>query len=172
MKKIGIMGTHGTGKTTLANNLANEYSEFSTIEMITETVRECPFPVNQGMTEQSQRWILGQQVCRETIAARLNADIIICDRTVLDPIVYAVWASAQEKIPEKRRDWCAWLSVAVPFMLRWMRSYDELYWLRPDGGGLPVDDGFRDIDPVFRRSIDRCFKVMVRAHGIQYISTC
>jgi len=52
MKKyyIGLIGTHGTGKTTYANRLikelARQYPERD-IALISGIARQCPFPVNK-----------------------------------------------------------------------------------------------------------------------------
>ncbi len=166
MKKIGIFGAHGTGKTTLANDLANEYDPWIQVTLIQEIARECPYPVNQEMTIQSQHWILLEQCCAEQRAQMQGADVAICDRTVLDPIVYAIWAAQQ--IPPRRsdtlQDWRHWLAVFMPMVLNWMNNYyDELYFCRPDGTP-PAADGFRATDPDFQRAIDNLF--------YQHVDTC
>ena len=162
IKKIGIMGAHGTGKTTLANNLADEFDQFTYVKVLDEAARLCPFPVNEEMTLQSQKWLVARQIAGEHLAD--VADVVICDRTVLDPVVYAYWKAFQSS-GDDRSKWFAWLSVVQPFAFNWMDTYDELYWCRPNGSA-PVDDGFRALDPAFQLKIDCLFSLMIRSSGL------
>lgn len=165
IKKIGIMGAHGAGKTTMANRLANEFDQFTYVKILDEAARLCPFPVNQQMTLQSQKWLVARQVAGEHLAE--VADVVICDRTVLDPVVYARWAAFRVPVtePDTRAAWFRWLSVVEPFAIDWMDTYDELIWCRPNGSA-PVDDGFRATDPDFQAEIDSLFGLLVRSSGL------
>ena len=55
--KIGISGTHGTGKSFLVYELANKYKldyPNKEVTVITEVARQCPFEINQGASLQAQ----------------------------------------------------------------------------------------------------------------------
>jgi len=146
MKKIGIFGAHCTGKTELAGRIQDVLSGLgkSTIA-ISEVARDCRFGVNQDMTEDGQRWMFHEQILRE-LNLKDRYEFMICDRTALDPIVYAhaggLWEMAQY-----------YLLAATD----WMKTYDHLYFCRPDGRPL-VDDGFRDLDPAWHARIDHVFE--------------
>jgi len=80
-------------------------------------------------------------------------DILVCDRTVLDTVVYAHYAGFGEFVG-------AYLYTA----LSWLDTYDFLYWMQP--AFIPVDDGFRDPDPVFQDAIDNIFSTWINEYGI------
>ena len=147
--KIGIMGTHGVGKTTRARSLHEALGG----EMISGTARECPFPINQKATEEAQRWIWLTHKLRE-IEAAAKGGHVICDRTVLDPLVYAAVMDLNDVVDEY-----------MPATLAWMETYDGLHWLRPVAGRLR-GDGRRDPDPVFQETVDRCFGEWIKAFSI------
>ncbi len=165
-KKIGVFGAHGTGKTTRVNDLANEYDPFINLTIIQETARKCPYPINKQMSIDSQRWILAEQISAEHQAAQ-GADVIICDRTVLDPVVYGIWAGRHTSDLERQVAWSVWADRAQSFVMDWIKTYDELYFCRPNGTP-PAADGFRDTDPTFQDTIDQFFSKVVDGLGIAH----
>lgn len=92
--KIGISGTHGTGKTTFALKLAYQMkleNPKKTIKLITETADDCPFPIfKKGYSSSidAQLWIFSHQIKLELEASRY--DIIVTDRTLYDVIAYTM----------------------------------------------------------------------------------
>ncbi|MDY6903702.1 MAG: AAA family ATPase [Thermodesulfobacteriota bacterium] len=165
MKKIGIIGAQSTGKTAMAERLMLEYRRMDNppvVMKISEIARECPYPMNRGMTLPGQRWMVGRQL-REEIWGR-SVDVMICDRTVLDPVVYAIWAAnhADDAAP-----WAAWLNYMLPFAMDWCRSFDLLLWCRPNGNP-PSVDGFRDPDPQWQKDIDAIFQYILQDSGLAY----
>jgi len=157
--KIGIMGTHGTGKSTLALRLAADRKQKyprENVGVLTETARGCPFQINKDMTLEAQLWIYHAQFKAELeMAARY--DTLICDRTVLDNLAYSRYAGFNDLCND-----CLYPA------LDWFGTYDELYWLRPDK--LPADDGFRNTDPEFQKDIDRIFQKWVIAYHLPVTS--
>ena len=56
--KIGLVGSHGTGKSTLSYLLAGELQKRDySVGLILETVRECPFPINEDSPLEAQLWM-------------------------------------------------------------------------------------------------------------------
>jgi len=50
MRKIALIGTHGTGKTTLAHELTAESKKRGIhTEFLGELARECPLPINENL---------------------------------------------------------------------------------------------------------------------------
>lgn len=86
--KIGIMGAHCTGKSSLADEILGRIGPGEKSVLLSEGARQCPFAVNQSMSIKSQRWLLARQISMEHAAG--NNELVVCDRTVLDPIVYTI----------------------------------------------------------------------------------
>ena len=160
VRKVGVMGAHGTGKTTMAGAAAEEMvKNYPRTALIQEQARECPYPVNMDMTLKSQRWLFGRQISIEHIAAR-DAEILVCDRTIVDPLVYATWL-----MEHGHNEISPFLNVAMPFALEYVESYSAMVWCRPNGSP-PVDDGFRDMNPDFQYEIDAIFERFVIGYGL------
>jgi len=155
MTHIGIMGAHGTGKSTLAWQLAQTYKRCKgdTIRMVTEVARRCPFAVNRDTSEEAQAWIFHMQMISE-IEACARAEIVICDRTVWDSLAYAQAAGFDDLV-----DACMLEAI------RWSDRYTEICFLRPIPGRLQAD-GFRDPDPAFQKQIDEILAEWVRVYSI------
>jgi len=153
--KIGIMGTHGVGKSRFALDIASSTKNDrpgKQLGLVSEVARDCPFPVNEGVSDTAQHWIYHMQMIREIEAATKN-DILICDRTILDSLAYSKRAGFFDLLED-------YLSPAVG----WMATYDEVYFLRPDTD--PADDGFRSTDPKFQKDIDTILADWVKIFGL------
>lgn len=160
--KIGIMGTHGAGKTTFALRMVAELKKNhpgENVGMLTEVARQCPFTINKNTTREAQLWIFHMQIPAEIEMAAKN-EILVCDRTILDPLVYAQWAGFADLVD-------AYLPIAID----WAGTYDEIYWARPGSGRL-TDDGFRSVDTGFQKEIDRIFAAWFRDYNIPATRCC
>ena len=121
MKKIGIMGAQGTGKTTLMLKIASGIKSENpalTVNILPEVARKSPGKINKQSSEKNQIWIHLMQHCTE-IEIEMNSDVIVCDRTVLDSLVYAKVQGYHDLVQRY-------------FMnaLNWMDTYDTLYCWR------------------------------------------
>jgi nicotinamide riboside kinase len=149
--KIALIGTHGVGKTTLCFEMAARLKRRnSDVEVVREVARKCPLPINQDTTVSAQEWILHTQISWE-IEAAATADIVLCDRSVLDNYCYMVHAAGSRPVWERVFD-------------HWMPSYDLLVhvpmWSRPSY------DGVRAVDPAFQEQIDSLLEGMLVARGL------
>ena len=142
--KIGLLGTHGTGKTTLAYDIASGLKKKNdlSVEVISEIAKlakRSGFPIDKGTTLETQGWILLNQCAYELWVGMYN-EVIICDRTVFDNEQYLCRAVGNEHhYAELVRGHAK------------NHPYDALYY-------LPMTSEFstkeRDPDPEFRREID------------------
>jgi len=85
MKKIGIIGTHGTGKTTICHDLVSALKkQDKNAEFLGEIAREAErvgFKLNQDTTLGAQKWILYTQMAREEEFENSGkTDYLVCDR--------------------------------------------------------------------------------------------
>ena len=143
MFKVALVGTHGINKTTIAYELAGVLKRrHRTVELLTEIARECPLPLNEQGTREAYQWIIARQIQME-IEKSPRAEILVCDRAVLDNFAYYVrrFGNAEEE------------SRALHAYCRsWMKTYDLLVRL-PVTHAL-TSDGFRSTDVEFQRRID------------------
>ena len=154
--KIGIMGAHGTGKTTFAIHMMGDLLRVhlgETIGLLSEVARICPFSVNEDTSREAQAWIFHKQMITEIEMFSRNENLI-CDRTVIDSLAYSMRAGFQDQV-----------DIYLDMALDWMDTYDVIYWARPDGRAV-ADDGFRSQDLNFQREIDVIFEQWVKVFGI------
>ena len=136
--KVAFIGTHGVGKTTLCFELAALLKKRDRIvEMVHEVARFCPLPINRDTTLDAQSWILHSEIAAE-LAAQYKAEIVICDRSVLDNYCYMLQAG---KAP-----------MLEPLVKWWTATYQLL--IKVPIVSPPGYDGLRDTDTAFQRRID------------------
>jgi predicted ATPase len=156
--KVAFIGTHGVGKTTLCYDLAGALKKRDlTVEIVREVARECPLPINQETTLKAQAWILHTQIAWE-LQAEAKADVVFCDRAVLDNFCYM--RRAFTGAPEE--------SVLEELVRTWTRSYDHLFKV-PVVGNLRFD-GVRDTDLAFQHEIDDSISQTLAVWGVPHVA--
>jgi nicotinamide riboside kinase len=149
--KIGIMGTHGCSKTTLALRMASQHKECcpgDRVGILSEIARSCPWLLNENATWQAQAWLFHVQVAREIEESDRN-DVLVCDRTVLDCLAYS-----------KDCGFFGQVQSLMPYAREWLDTYDTIYFLRPNNTPISAD-GFRATDPAYQQRIDRILHAWV-----------
>lgn len=143
VKKIAVTGTHGTGKTTLAFQLAVEYKKMGhNVKIVQEVARSCPFPLNKDMTKDTALWIYHAHMVKELEAARTH-DVVICDRTFYDSFVYAKC----NRIDLGELPWNLKLDLG--------NHYDQIFFVQPD---MAIkEDGVRSVDYDFQQKVHEHF---------------
>lgn len=140
MKKVAFIGTHGTGKTTLVFDLASSLKKVGfNVDVLTEVVRDSPFPINKQTTRESQKWILFTQYIKE-IEKEEKCDYLICDRSLIDNYAYYVNKFGRDEKLE-------------PFILDHMKTYFHLFKV-PINKKYLISDGKRSIEEAFQKQID------------------
>ena len=155
--KVAFIGTHGVGKTTLCYDLAAALKKRDlTVELVREVARECPLPINRDTTLKAQSWILHTQIAWE-LQAEAKADVVFCDRAVLDNFCYM--KRAFTGAPEE--------AVLEGLVRSWTRSYDALFKVPIVGD--PRFDGVRDTDLAFQHEIDRSIQQLLAVWGVPHV---
>ena len=148
--KIAFIGTHGVGKTTLCFELAALLKKRDkVVEMVREVARFCPLPINRDTTVAAQSWILHTEIAEE-LAAEGKAEIVICDRSVLDNYCYLLQTGKHPMLE--------------PLVKWWTTSYQLLIKV-PIVGSLQFD-GLRDVDSAFQRTVDETIDRVLGRMGI------
>ena len=116
--KIGISGAVGIGKTWFVDGLNN--SIFLRVE---EAARKVNVMYPDKNMEELRELIFHHQISVEEVVDRLNEDLIaVCDRTVIDNLVFIELFADKELAEEKK----AFVKSAY---LNDLRKYDALYYL-------------------------------------------
>ncbi len=89
--RIGIGGSHSTGKTSFLNSLEarleRTHLRIHRVRDIATNARDLGFPILTEHTYESTLWIMAEGIRRET-EATLTSDIILIDRPVFDALGY------------------------------------------------------------------------------------
>ncbi len=160
-KKIAIIGTHFVGKTTVCENLFNQLKKDGyDVGMLTEIVRDCPYPINEMATIKAQDWVLNEQKKREEELEKKHS-IVLLDRGVIDNFAY--WKRVAEKvnlsekiIREKERE-----------VFEHSKSYDAIIFLQLFPGKI-ADDKFRSVDPTWRNEMHQRVSDIIEKFRIRY----
>ena len=156
--KVAFIGTHGVGKTTLCYDLAAALKKRDlSVELVREVARECPLPINRETTLKAQAWILHTQIAWE-LQAEAKADVVFCDRAVLDNFCYMRRAFAGT--PDE--------AVLEALARSWTATYDALFKVPIVGD--PRFDGVRDTDLAFQREIDESIGQTLGAWGVPHLA--
>jgi hypothetical protein len=144
-KIIGLSATHGVGKTTYAYELCTTLKKNGVSAVVLdERARECPFPINQIAVGESQAWIITSHIKKE-LELMHKYDIVVSDRSVIDAYIYGVVLNLE-----------GCFNYLDKYCIEHIKHYyKKLYVLDPNYFNHCVDDGIRDMDPVFRMSVHK-----------------
>lgn len=159
--KIGVAGTHSTGKSTLVSLVRREMEykglRVGQVEDLATRARDLGFPILKEHTFDSTLWIMAECL-RQEAELSLSSDVIIVDRPVPDALGYllaALEVSGRSLDPRRLQEL---ESIAVAHV----GDYDMLVVTVIDKS-LPLGPD-RDTDAMFRQVaadkvgdiIDRC----------------
>ena len=147
--KVGVAGTHSTGKTTLVKALRNRLVdmglEVGHVDDLARRALDRGFPILREHTFESTLWIMAECM-RQEAEQSLSCKVILVDRPVLDALgyLYAALSVTDREIDQRRRK--ALESIARAHTA----DYDVLVLTTLDTS-IPLGPG-RDDDPVFREA--------------------
>ena len=89
---IAVTGIHGSGKTTLCENLAKAIRDIGLdVAVGAEVARNCPYPVSLETIREAQNWIYDAHYEMEAMMRnRDQHDVVIFDGTLLDNVLYTL----------------------------------------------------------------------------------
>lgn len=147
--KIAYTGAHGTGKTSSVYRRAakEKLKSSKNIVVLTEIARQCPFPINEESTIDSQLWMFSTQLKKE-LDLSLCYDYIICDRSLVDYCAYAYFVD--------KKLYTGMFHICNTFV----HTYDKIYFNSVKYNQYLIDDGIRSIDFDFQQRIeDKLFEL-------------
>lgn len=150
MRKVSIIGTHSTGKTTAAYKLCTELKLHNKpVTLVAEVASTSPLLINESSSPEQQLWILVTQISRELEASH-KTEYVVCDRSVLDTLAYFTSArnrNGQNLYPNIKYDSIKRLTFD------WLSTYDCLILVVPDGTIPLVADGIRSVNEDYQQEI-------------------
>jgi 8-oxo-dGTP pyrophosphatase MutT (NUDIX family)/nicotinamide riboside kinase len=153
MKKefIAIAGAHGTGKTTLTQQLQQSLHPapygFSQVKLISDVARECPYSIGAKSNYEAQNWIFEQQYLHET----QTHGIVLADNCLLVHYAYyEYWVGKDE--------------IKLRMALDAFREYDSILLL-PLAPQLCKADDLRPGDLEFQNEMDIRIRRLVALSG-------
>ena len=156
MRKIALIGTHGTGKTTLAHELVAKSKKLGiNTEFLGEIARVCPLPINENQIRESGEWMIFEQNAKE-LEHTGKCDLLIEDRSIFDPYVYHFRKFGEDRflrgvVVEKSRKYAS--LIKVPINKKWL-----------------VNDNVRSTDKDFQIEVDELFTQLLRELDIPYVN--
>ncbi|NMC51323.1 AAA family ATPase [Candidatus Kuenenbacteria bacterium] len=149
--KVCVTGAHGTGKTTLSMFLSGRIKWRYLPESPMQAVVR-GFDINENTSLATEWWIIAKQLEMEL----LTPEPWVSDKCLIDILAYARYLFRKNKAFLRAVD-----------LLKEHINYDLVFYL-PSGEFPIADDGFRSLDPAFQREIDRIIIKIMRELNIKY----
>jgi len=155
MCRLIFIGAHCSGKTT-RSKLAYEILKslgFS-VEYREEGIDQCPYPINEHGSFESQKWIL--DFYKERDLRDSNAEYVIMDRCSLDTIPYTRYLYTHDRVTAEE--------ASVLYKYAWeiyngISGKKIIFYNKP----LPlVADNVRSTNEAYREFIAREFEALIR----------
>lgn len=129
-------------------------------ELVEETARMCPYPLDDKADFKTQDWITRKQMALEHEAKAREPDFIICDRSILDPLIYSKFLFELGKMNDGDLD------IIYNRVKEWVPTYNAIVLCRE----YPmVNDGVRSIDEKAQIHINDLFDKTVVELGLKNI---
>ena len=156
-RRIAIVGSLSTGKTTLAEILARQLD----LPLLPETAREVVqlgFKLDKDATPETETLIFMKQYNNE-----LSTREFVGDRSLIDVMAYAGWVLDNQP---HRKEMALWEECKRLAERGLRTSYSHVFYLPIE---FPIVlDGLRPDDPGFQKEIDERIMALLHAHDIEY----
>lgn len=157
MKRIAIVGSFSTGKTTLAEAVAPKLG----LPLLPEVAREVAaegFKLDKDATVETETLIFLRQYRNEMTHAGF-----VGDRSLVDVMAYAGWVLEHQ---DRRKEFALW-DACLDIAKHHLRSqYTDVFYLPIEFGIVP--DGLRPMDPDFQADIDRRLVGLLHTNDVVY----
>lgn len=156
-RKIAIVGSFSTGKTTTAEILARRL-DLPLLPEVAREVVELGFKLDKDASPETETLIFMRQYNNE-----LSTEEFVGDRSMIDVMAYAGWVLDNR---ERTKEFYLW-DECVRLAERALRTaYSHVFYLPIE---FPIVlDGLRPDDPEFQKDIDHRILALLRSHDIEY----
>lgn len=156
-QRIAIVGSFSTGKTTLAEEIAERTSLTLLPEVARQIIAE-GFKLDKDATVETEVLIFLRQW-----HAEMTHTEFVADRSLVDTMAYAEWVLENQ---ERRKEFALW-DTCVDIATHALRThYSHVFYLPIEFGIVP--DGLRPMDPDFQADIDRRILGLLDRHDIRH----
>jgi nicotinamide riboside kinase len=156
-KRIAIVGSFSTGKTTLAEALARRL-DLPLLPEVAREIVELGFKLDKDATPETEALIFLRQYNNE-----LAADEFVGDRSLIDVMAYAGWVLDNQPY---RKEMLLWEECEKLAERRLRTNYSHVYYLPIE---FPIVlDGLRPDDPAFQKEIDERVRGLLQSHSVAY----
>jgi hypothetical protein len=152
--KISLIGTHGTGKTTLLNELLNRYPKF--LSQIDSYSDAGVLYKNKLLEVLDKNALQLYFYARHKYRVEINENLLT-DRSVLDALCYAKYEYLYGNLTLEM------FTFLEDESLKLLNRYDLLFWLRPEFE-LKGEEK-RPTDVVYQGVIDKIFEYYIVRSG-------
>lgn len=157
MRRIAIVGSFSTGKTTLAE----EAAPILDLPLLPEVAREIAalgFKLDKDATVETEALIFLKQYYNE-----MTHRSFLGDRSLIDVMAYASWVLEHQ---ERRKEFALW-DTCLDIASHNLRSqYTDVFYLPIEFDIVP--DGLRPMDPDFQRDIDARMQKLLADFDVQH----
>ncbi|HIH13129.1 TPA: hypothetical protein HA242_05375 [Candidatus Woesearchaeota archaeon] len=162
--KIGLLGTHGTGKTILATQVEAELGRRGvTVMRLGETAsnaRKHGLPINEETTFEAQLWILHRWCADRILYSVPRLGMPIYETSIEDRGIDN-YCYLENKFGENK------FALSMVLSQLGLFPYDQLYQL-PIVSDDIQDNGLRTIEPVFQKTMQDRIIDFLGKHQIEY----
>jgi len=156
-RRIAIVGSFSTGKTTLAELLAPRLGLPLLPEVAREVV-ELGFKLDKDATPETEALIFLKQLNNE-----LETPDFVGDRSLIDVMAYAGWVLDNQP---RRKEMIIWEECERLARARLSGNYSHVFYLPIE---FPIVlDGLRPDDPAFQKEIDERMVGLLERFDIPY----
>jgi nicotinamide riboside kinase len=156
-RRIAIVGSFSTGKTTLAEVLARRL-DLPLLPEVAREIVELGFKLDKDATPETEALIFMRQYNNE-----LSTDEFVGDRSLIDVMAYAGWVLDNQ---EWRKEMLLWDECVKLAERRLRTGYSHVFYLPIE---FPIVlDGLRPDDPAFQEDIDHRLLKLLHSHDLEY----
>ena len=121
--KIGFTGADSTGKSALIRKLTELFSRENKVKVLSigDIARCSPYPLVEQQSIESSNWIF-EKVKSCEFTSQNEADILICDRTVLDILIFSKLSAIKGFISQSALE-CFSSKVEL-----WLKTYLMIFY--------------------------------------------
>lgn len=156
--RISISGTANVGKSTLVKDFLKNWPLYKTpSSTYRDVLKTGNYPHSKKCNKEGQWAIMNHMI--DEMQKYSSDDKVIFDRGPLDCLVYSMWAFEKKSTDIDKE----FIDKLIPLARESMKFIDVIFFI-PITKTSPVpivNDGTREIDPVYIDEIDNLFKAMM-----------